>query len=203
VVVEGIPTGTVCLFTEVDIPPQWILGGVASNEVVIEGTELVSIDAVNVRRVGELVITKRTTSPVPGPVSFDLALDCADDVFDTAVPVDVPARTTSVTETFSGIPTGVACRVAETALPSGWSLVSIQPASATVGEIPSTIVVTNTPARPLPPDPGEPSGSGSSAGGGLTLPDNGGPPVWLLWFAVALIVTGAGSVAASRRARDT
>ena len=47
-----IPTWMHCVFTEVNIPPQWELGGVASPDVIVDGTETVVVNAVNTRRTG-------------------------------------------------------------------------------------------------------------------------------------------------------
>ena len=113
VLIDGIPTGTRCVFTEPSIPPQWALGGIASNEITIETTDIIEVNIVNVRAVGELSITKQIDGELDTDASFDLALDCDDDLFDTAVPIDVPAGSTSITESFSGIPTGVTCAVTE------------------------------------------------------------------------------------------
>ena len=158
-----IPTGMHCVFTEVNIPPQWELGGVASPDVIVDGTETVVVNAVNTRRTGAVNVVKTVDGPAPtSGVSFDLAMDCSDNVFDTLVPVDMPAGETTVTEAFSGIPTGVTCQVTETGLPDGWVLSSIEPAEVTIADDPSTVTVTNTFAPP-PPEP-------AAAEGGRTPP---------------------------------
>ena len=152
VLIDGIPTGTHCVFTEPSIPPQWTLGGIASNEITIETTDIIEINIVNVRVVGELVVVKQIDGSIDEDVSFDLTLDCSDDLFDTEVPVDIPAGSTSVTESFSGIPTGVTCEVTETTPPAGWTLESIEPESVTISEEPTTITVTNTATNRLHSD---------------------------------------------------
>ena len=81
-------------------------------------------------------------------LSFDL--DCSDNVFDTLVPVDMPAGETRVTEDFSGIPTGVTCKVTEQNLPPGWRLIRITPNKVVVKNSPSTITVTNERMRGTP-----------------------------------------------------
>jgi len=58
-VIDGIPVGVRCTFTEVDIPGQWSLGGVASPDVTIDGPDPVQVDAVNSRRTGDVTVVKR------------------------------------------------------------------------------------------------------------------------------------------------
>jgi len=196
VLIDGIPTGTHCDFTERSIPPQWTLGGIASSEIIIETTDIIEVNVVNVRGVGELSITKQLDGAVDEEASFDLALDCDDDLFDTAVPVDVAAGSTSVTESFSGIPTGVSCAVTETAPGGGWMLESIAPGSVTVSEEPATVVVSNrrgvaTPITP-PAEPGPP------VGGVLPMTGGGVPTAAII---VGLVLFTAGGIVLILRRR--
>ena len=57
-VIRGIPTGVTCTAEEVNVPPQWSLGGVASNTVTITDTELITVHVVNTRVTGELTVVK-------------------------------------------------------------------------------------------------------------------------------------------------
>jgi hypothetical protein len=183
VTVTGIPTGTSCAFTEVNIPPQWQLGGVASNIVSITTTDPVLVNAVNVRRTGDLHVVKAVAGDPPDhEVSFDLRLDCSDNVFDTLVPVNLAATSHQVAENFSGIPTGVTCRVTERALPNGWELASITPASVTVGPAPVVVTVANQRSASPTPTPStststpSPSSPTTSAGGNTGSGNTGGGP---------------------------
>jgi hypothetical protein len=151
VLIDGIPTGTHCVFTEPNIPPQWDLGGIASNEITIDTPDLLEINVVNVREVGAVTVVKRLNDTLADDVSFDLTLDCSDDFYDTEVPVTITAGSASVSEEFTGIPTGVTCAVTETALPQGWELESIEPSSVTSGEQTATITVSNTVMVSPPP----------------------------------------------------
>ena len=125
-------------------------------------------------------------------MSFDLTLDCSDDLFDTAVPVDIPAGSTSVIESFSGIPTGVTCQVDEPTLPAGWTLESIEPESVTISEEPATITVTNAAAESFPtpsPTSAEPTPAAPPFGGGL--PGTGGVVPWaILGGGLLLVLAG-------------
>jgi LPXTG-motif cell wall-anchored protein len=212
VLVDGIPTGTHCVFTEPSIPPQWTLGGIASNEITIDTTDIIEINIVNVRVVGELTIVKQIDGNVGQDVSFDLTLDCSDDLFDTDVPVDIPSGSTSVSEAFSGIPTGVTCQVDESTLPAGWTLVSIAPEEVTISEEAATITVTNAADGPSPPPIPNPSPSPPSTAPPSTtdpstmspsgrLPNTGGPTVWAIIAAVLLITVGGILTATDRRRR--
>jgi hypothetical protein len=150
-VIDGIPVGVRCTFTEVDIPGQWSLGGVASPDVTIDGPDPVQVDAVNSRRTGDVTVVKRLAgSPADQDVSFLLRLNCSDRVFDTLVPVDLLAGASKVREAFSGIPTGVSCRATEAATPKGWELARIAPDHVVVSDTQSTIKVTNRRARAVP-----------------------------------------------------
>jgi hypothetical protein len=151
VLVDGIPVGVRCTFTEVDIPHDWSLGGVASPDVTIDSTTPVEVNAVNTRRTGDVTVVKRIDgSPSQEPLSFLLRLSCSDPVFDTLVPVDLPAGATTVQEAFSGIPTGVTCRVSERRSPPGWQLAGIAPDQVVVGDQPVTVTVTNHRSRATP-----------------------------------------------------
>ena len=154
-VIPGIPTGVTCTAEEVQVPEQWSLGGVASGTVTITDTELIPVHVVNTRVTGELTVVKAVEGdPSDSSTSFDLVLDCDDDLFDTAVPVDLPAGDTAVSELFSGIPTGVICSVTEEALPNDWKLVSVTPAQTEIAEAePAVVTVLN---RFAPPSAGPP-----------------------------------------------
>ena len=126
--IDGIPVGVHCTFTEIDIPGTWSLGGVASPDVTIDSPTPVQVNAVNTRRTGDLTVVKRIAGPPEDKdLSFLLRLDCSDNVFDTLVPIDLRAGTTQVREAFSGIPTGVTCRAPKGPSPAGWELADITP----------------------------------------------------------------------------
>jgi hypothetical protein len=149
--IDGIPVGMHCTFTEVDIPGKWSLGGVASPDVTIDSPTPVQVDAVNTRRTGDVTLVKRLAGPpADKDLTFLLRLNCSDNVFDTLVPVDLPADATRVREAFSGIPTGVSCRAAEAPGPTGWELAGITPDHVVVTGTQSTITVTNQRARGVP-----------------------------------------------------
>jgi len=192
-VISGIPTGVTCAAEEIQVPEEWSLGGVAGDTITITGTELIAIQVVNTRVTGELTVTKAVEGDPPdAAASFDLVLDCDDDdgLFDTAVPVDLPAGETAVSELFSGIPTGVTCSVSEVALPDGWELVSITPEQIEVMEgEPAVVTVLNSflPEAVLPDtDTG-------------VLSNTGSDPLPLLVLAALAIAAGFSIVVASRR----
>ncbi|MBO0844195.1 MAG: hypothetical protein J2P22_02110 [Nocardioides sp.] len=218
VLIDGIPVGVHCTFTEIDIPSEWSLGGVASPDVSIDSTTPVQINAVDTRRTGDVNVVKRIEgSPADKNLTFLLRLDCSDDVFDTLVPVDVAAGATRVREAFSGIPTGVTCRVSEPALAPGWELAGIAPDQVVVGNSASTITVSNkrspgpssspspsptpSPTRPANPGTHGPQPGNPSPPTG-TLP-NTGLSLWVEVLAIlGLVLVGTGSalvVVATRR----
>ena len=200
--ISGIPTGVTCTAEEVQVPDQWSLGGVASDTVTITDTELITVHVVNTRVTGELTVVKAVEGdPSDSDTSFDLVLDCDDDFFDTAVPVDLPAGDTAVSEAFSGIPTGVICSVTEEALPDNWELVSVTPAQTEITEAdPAVVTVLN---RFLPPAAGPPVENPSPAddadladtGSQMSLPDL----LILLTLGGLAIAAGLFMITASRR----
>ena len=91
-------------------------------------------------------------------------MDCDDDFFDTAVPVDLPAGDTEISESYSGIPTGVICSVSEEAVPTGWELVSITPPQAEIREAePAVVTVLNRLSPAVGPEGEGPGGDGPAA----------------------------------------
>ncbi len=210
-VIRGIPTGVTCAAEEVNVPPEWSLGGVASNTVTITDTELITVHVVNTRVTGELTVVKAVRgAPSDAAASFDLVMDCDDDLFDTAVPVDLPAGDTEISESYSGIPTGVICSVSEEAVPTGWELVSITPTQAEVREAdPAVVTVLNRLSPDVGPAGEGPGGEPPSAGPagediGGELPDTGSQLslmelLLLLAFAALALTSGTWMI---KRARD-
>jgi hypothetical protein len=214
VLIDGIPTGTHCVFTEPDIPPQWDLGGIASDEITIDTPDILEINVVNVRQVGAVTVVKRIDETVADDVSFDLTLDCSDDLFDTKVPVTITAGSASVSEEFSGIPTGVTCAVTEAAVPAGWALKSIEPSSVTSSERPATITVSNTAVTVSPTPTPTPTVTPSSTVAPTTPPTTPPPAAppgivgdlaqtgwqpWTILAALLVITVGGVLVFAGRR----
>jgi hypothetical protein len=200
-VISGIPTGVTCTAEEVNVPPQWSLGGVASDTVTITDTELITVHAVNTRVTGELIVVKAVSGGSPNTTaSFDLVVDCDDDLFDTAAPMDLRAKDSKISEPFSGIPTGVTCSVSEEAAPDGWELVSVKPAQAEIRESePAVVTVLN---HKLQPDVGPADESPPEDGDGL--PDTGAQMsltdvLLLLTLAALALTTGTWMITKSRR----
>ncbi|HEX2699457.1 MAG TPA: DUF5979 domain-containing protein [Acidimicrobiales bacterium] len=102
--ISGIPTGTACTVTE-DTDALFASSSNPANGQVTIATGTNTVAFTNVRRTGDLVITKVTTG---GSGTFTFDVDCDGTPFDQAVSITDSGR-----QTIAGIPTGTHCTVTE------------------------------------------------------------------------------------------
>ena len=133
--ISGIPTGTSCTFTE-DADVLFDSTSNPANGQVEIATGQNTVAFANVRRTGDLVITKATTG---GSGTFTFNVDCDGEAFDQTVSI-----TNSGSKTISGIPTGTSCTVTEDdhSQFSGFSVPADGKVTIAVGD--NTVAFTNT-----------------------------------------------------------
>ena len=107
--IDGIPTGTTCTVSE-NGDPLFTSSLTSATATVTIDTDGETVSFSNVRKVGDLTVTKTTTG---GTGTFRFAVDCTDDRFDR-VGADRLTIVGSGSATVTGIPTTVVCTVTET-----------------------------------------------------------------------------------------
>jgi uncharacterized repeat protein (TIGR01451 family) len=132
---SGIPTGTSCTVTENDNPDFTLTQVVPADGVVVIDTDGQTVAFTNVRKTGNLTITKSTDAP--GTFTFDV--DCDDDAFDQAVEI-----TNSGSQTINSIPTGTICTVTERDNPLFSSIVIPDGGTVVIDAGGQTVAFTNT-----------------------------------------------------------
>ena len=133
--VSGIPTGTSCIVTET-ADPLFTSTSDPSDGTVTIATGSNTVAFANVRKTGDLVVTKETTG---GSGTFTFDVDCTGTAYDQSVTI-----TDSGTRRISGIPTGTTCTVTERddRLFSGFSVPADGQVVIAVGD--NTVAFTNT-----------------------------------------------------------
>ena len=133
--ITGIPTDTACTVTERADALFTSTSNPTNGQVTIaSGSNTVTFT--NVRKTGNLVITKLTTG---GSGTFTFDVDCDGTAFDQAVTI-----VDSGTQTITGIPTGTGCTVTERDSTefSGFSVPGDGTVTIAVGD--NTVAFTNT-----------------------------------------------------------
>lgn len=131
----GLPFGTTCAVTEVDVPAGWSVHDISPASVVVGagGAATVTVTATDARQLAGVALIKRVTGPVDGVGhSFGLHVACSDG-FAADAAIAVPAGSTSGRTELGGITSGATCTVTEPDQPPGFAPVTIDPASVTVG----------------------------------------------------------------------
>jgi uncharacterized repeat protein (TIGR01451 family) len=138
--ITGIPTGTSCTVTEQE-DPDFTTTVTPDDGTVTIGSGDSEVTFSNTRNLGRITIHKVTQGDVAGAsTDFTAHVNCTVDAYDQDVTLTAP-NWTGLT---GDIPTGTQCTITETGIPAGWSLVSITPATVTVGQgDPVAVTITN------------------------------------------------------------
>ena len=133
--VSGIPTGTPCTVTE-RANAQFTSSSVPADGQVTIAAGSNTVAFTNVRKAGDLVLTKTTTG---GSGTFTFDVNCDGTAFDQAVTI-----TDSGSRTISGIPTGTQCTVTERANAQFTSSSAPANGQVTIAAGNNTVAFTNT-----------------------------------------------------------